>query len=283
MHLMTWPEVLEGLRLNQIGLTAGALIAVVCSTIGLYVVLKRIVFVGVSLAQMSGAGVSLAFLLIPVFPLAGNHPLAVSLVVTLVGVLLYAQHGGSRRVPRDSAIGIGYLVAAALMLIFIVQSPKGLEEARDLLDGNIVALLDRDLVSVAVLSGVVLAVHVAFHRQFLFTSFDPEMAATQGFRVRAWELLLYLTLGLTIAASIQYAGLLAVFAYMVMPPVTGLCVASRMRAVLAVAVLTAVFSTVAGFALALKLDLPTSPPTIAVMALVLGVAWLTSRLRGAAA
>jgi len=282
MSPLSWSEVLEGLRLNQAGLLAGCLIAAVCSTIGVYVVLKRIVFVGVSLAQISGAGVALAFLLAPALPIARDHPIAISLAVTLAGVLVYAQHGASARVPRESGIGIGYLVASALTLIFIVRSPKGLDEIKELLDGNIVALHGQDLISVAWLTGAVLAVHAAFHRQFLFTSFDPEMAATHGFRVRGWELLLHLTLGVTIAASIQYAGLLAVFAYLVMPAVTGLCVARRMKPVMLVSMATAVLSTVVGFALALKWDLPTSPPMIAVMTLALSAAWLLSRLRRSA-
>jgi ABC-type Mn2+/Zn2+ transport system permease subunit len=124
---------------------------------------------------------------------------------------------------------------------------------------------------------LVALLHFLFYKQFLFTSFDPEMAATQGYKTRMWELLFYLLMGLTISVGIQYAGLLSVFAYMVIPAVTGLLVARRMPTAFAVACLSAVASTFLGFCWALKSDLPTSPPIIAVSALILAAVWIPRR------
>jgi ABC-type Mn2+/Zn2+ transport system permease subunit len=120
-------------------------------------------------------------------------------------------------------------------------------------------------------------VHLLFYKQFLFISFDPEVAATQGYRTRAWELLFYLALGLTISVAIQCAGLLAVFAYMVIPAVTGLLVARRMQTAFLVAIGSALIATFTGFCWALFSDLPTSPPTIAVAAIILAVVWTSRR------
>jgi len=271
---MTWADVAEGLKLNIHGLEAALAIAATCSYIGVYVVLKRIVFVGASLSQISSAGVALAFLLGASFPLLQRQPLAVSLAVTLVGVFIYSQQTLSRRIPREAIIGIGYLVASALTLIFIVRSPKGLEEVKELLDGNVVMVDTAELHAMMWVFAGVAAVHLLFYKQFLFVSFDPETAATQGFRPRAWELLFYLVLGVTITVAIQYAGLLAVFAYLVIPAVTGLLAARRMVGAFTIAVASAVVSTLVGFALSLKWDLPISPPIIAVSAALLGTVWL---------
>ena len=272
-------DILEGFKLNMNGVIAGMLVAGICSYIGVYVVLKRIVFVGASLAQISSAGVALAFMLGLSIPFFRNHPLAVSLLVTLVGSFIFSQHGLSRKVPQESIIGIGYLIASAMTLVFIVKSPKGMDDVKELLDGNIITVTRGDLLVMASVFGVVALMHLIFYRQFLYTSFDPEMARTQGFQTRRWELLFYLTLGLTISFAIQYAGLLSVFAYLVIPAVAGLLASRRMFTAFFVAILCALFSTLTGFALALKIDdLPTSPPIIMVMALLLIPAWLIGKL-----
>jgi ABC-type Mn2+/Zn2+ transport system permease subunit len=270
-------DVLIGLQQNLHGVIAGMLVAAICAYIGVYVVLKRIVFVGASLAQISSAGIALAFLLGQSVPFFARNPLAVSLVVTLVGVLIYSQQTLSRKVPQESIIGIGYLIASAMTLIFIVRSPKGMDDVKELLDGNIITVQTHDLVVMgAVFFGVAL-LHFLFYKQFLYISFDPEMAATQRYRTRLWELLFYLLMGLTISIGIQYAGLLAVFAYMVIPAVTGLVVARRMPTAFMVACASALLSTFLGFCWALKSDLPTSPPIIAVSAILLALVWLPRR------
>jgi ABC-type Mn2+/Zn2+ transport system permease subunit len=272
-----WSDLAFGLRKNKEGVLAGLLVAGICAYIGVYVVLKRIVFVGASLAQISSAGIALAFLLGQSMPFAASHPLAISLIVTLLGVLIYSQQGLSRKVPQESIIGIGYLIASALTLMFIVRSPRGMDDVKELLDGNIITVQAGDLKMMALLFLVVAAVHFLFYKQFLFVSFDREMAATQGFQTRLWELLFYFVLGLTIAMAIQYAGLLSVFAYLVIPAVTGLVVARRMPTAFIIAVVSAWVSTFVGFCWALNSDLPTSPPIIGVMAVILAAFWISRR------
>jgi ABC-type Mn2+/Zn2+ transport system permease subunit len=274
---MTWADVMIGLKLNYLGVIAGLLVAGICAYIGVYVVLKRIVFVGASLAQISSAGIALAFLMGTGIPSLGRHPLAVSLIVTLIGVLIYSQQTLSRKIPQESIIGIGYLIASALTLMFIVRSPKGMDDVKELLDGNIITVQKGDLLVMLGVFAAVALVHFLFYKQFLFVSFDPEMAATQGYRTRGWELLFYFVLGLTISLAIQYAGLLSVFAYMVIPAVTGLLMARRMPTAFVIAIASALLSTFLGFCWALKSDLPTSPPIIGVSAILMAFVWLSRR------
>lgn len=268
---------MEGLRLSMTGLIGAMIVAAICSYIGVYVVLKRIVFVGASLAQISSAGVALAFLLGQSSPFIARQPVAVSIVVTLAGALLYSQQTLSRKVPQESIIGLGYLVASALTLMLIVKSPKGLDEIKELLDGHVITIDSPHLTQLAIVAGLAALVHTMFYKQFLFVSFDREVAATQGYRVRLWELLFYFVLGLTIAITIESAGLLSVFAYMVIPAMTGLVVAQRMRTAFLIAIGSALVATFLGFCWALQGDLPTSPPTIAVSALILAVFWFSRR------
>ncbi|MCX6362558.1 MAG: metal ABC transporter permease [Armatimonadetes bacterium] len=280
---MTLLDVLDSLRLNATGLMAGMAAAAACSFLGVYVVLRRIVFVGAALAQVAGAGIALAFLLGPILAgvahrlmhvggplphvgIALQHmvgdPLAVSLVVTVLGAALLDRPATGAAAARDARIGMTYLVASALSLVFIVKSPKGLDDVRELLDGNIIAVSNADLVQMVVVFALVALVHAVFFRQVLFVSFDPEMAATQGFDVRRWEQVFFATLAVVISVAISKAGLVAVFAYLVFPAATALKLVRRMGVTFAVSVSIGIVATIAGYVVAVLADLPTSPPTI---------------------
>ena len=283
---MTLIDVVDSLRLNATGLMAGMAAAAACSFLGVYVVLRRSVFVGAALAQVAGAGIALAFLIGPLLagvahrlmhvsgplPHVGmalerlvRDPLAVSLLVTVLAAALLAKPAMGAAAARDARIGMTYLAASALSLVFIVRSPKGLDDVRELLDGTIVAVLNGDLIQMVVVFALVALTHAAFYRQILFVSFDPEMAATQGFRVRRWEQLFFATLAVVISVAISKAGLVAVFAYLVFPAATALRLVRRMGAAFAVSVALGIVATIAGYVVALLADLPTSPPTIGVL------------------
>jgi ABC-type Mn2+/Zn2+ transport system permease subunit len=277
---MSWTDVFGSLRAipgMQISLLASMLVAAVCAYIGVFVVLKRIVFVGTALAQISSAGIALAFLLGQSFAVFDKHPLGVALIVTLLGTLIYSQQTLSRKIPQESIIAIGYLIASSLTILLIVKTPKGPEEINELLAGSTVTVQTPDLILMGVVFFGVALVHALFYKQFLFVSFDREVAATQGYNPRVWELVFYFVLGLTITMAIQNAGLLSVFAYMVIPAVTGILVARRMSTAFIVSIVAAVLAAILGFLFALRMDLPPSPPTIAVGAVMLALVWASRR------
>jgi ABC-type Mn2+/Zn2+ transport system permease subunit len=262
----------------------GALvIAVACSVLGVYVVLRRIVFVGAALAQLSSAGIALALWLSGLGVLAWltHSPIIVSLLVTLAGVLFFGAGGGRGRIPPDATIGVTYAVAAALGILLISKAATG--EAHDIfLEGNILGITRRDTLVLAAVSVPVLLVHLVFFKEFLFVSFDRETARTLGYRVRFWDLLLYLTLGLVIAFAMQFAGVMLVFNFLVLPAVTALLLSRSMSGTFGWAIASALLASVTGFALSVSFDLPTGPAIIAMSGAIASIAWIVRRLSGRA-
>jgi len=246
----------------------GALvIAVTCSALGVYVVLRRIVFVGAALAQLSSMGLALGIWLggLGLAAALGLHPVLLSLLLTLGGVLFFALSGNRSRVPPDAVIGVVYAAAAAFGILLIAKAASG--EAHDIfLQGNILAITRRDTLVLLAVSIPVLLLHLVFFKEFLFVSFDQETAQTLGYRIRVWNLLLYFTLGIVIAFAMQYAGVMLVFNFLVLPGVTGLLLARSMRAMFAWAIAMAVAAASIGFTLSVPFDLPTGPAIIAVSA-----------------
>jgi ABC-type Mn2+/Zn2+ transport system permease subunit len=254
----------------------GALvIAVACSVLGVYVVLRRIVFVGAAIAQLSSAGIALA-LYLGGLGIGGGlvaHPTLFALVFALGGAMFFGLGGGQRAgVPPDATIGVAYAVAAAAGILLLSKAKSG--EAHDiLLQGNILGITRADTLVLLAVSIPVLLAHVLFYKEFLFVSFDRETARTLGFRVTFWNLFLYFTLGLVIAFAMQFAGVMLVFNFLVLPAVTGLLLARSMRGIFSVAVLSAVVAAVVGFSLSVPFDLPSGPAIIACSGVLALLAW----------
>ena len=258
----------------------GALvIAVACSVLGVYVVLRRIVFVGAALAQLSSAGIALSLWLAGAgLGLGlGTHPVALSLLLTLGGVVFFAG-GGRGRVPPDATIGVTYAVAAAVGILLIAKAASG--EAHDIfLQGNILGITRADTLVLLAVSVPVLLLHVVFYKELLFVSFDRETARTLGYNVRFWNLLLYLTLGLVIAFAMQFAGVMLVFNFLVLPAVTGLLLARSMRGTFMWSVGAAVAAAVIGFSLSVPFDLPSGPAISAISGVIAILAWMVRSLQ----
>jgi zinc transport system permease protein len=272
--------VLDTVLVFRDALYGALVIAVACSVLGVYVVLRRIVFVGATLAQISSAGIALALFLagagIALGPLL--HPTVMSLLLTLAAVLFFGS-GARGRIPPDATIGVTYAVAAAVGILLIAKTTSG--HAHDMfLQGNILGITRTDTLVLVGVAVPVLALHLVFYKELLFVSFDRETARTLGYSVRRWDLLLYLTLGVVIASAMQFAGVMLVFNFLVLPAVTGLLLSRSMRGVFVLSVISAVVAAVVGFSVSVPFDLPSGPAISAASGVLLLLAWIGRRLTG---
>jgi ABC-type Mn2+/Zn2+ transport system permease subunit len=238
-------------------LYASVIVGTLCSFLGVYVVLRRIVFVGMALAQLGAAGTALATFL------DSAHTIAFSLATIFGGVTLFSLAPRSRRISPESIIGIAYAFAAAFSILIISKSPHG--EEHDLVwhgDPIVVSGNPALFWSLVGLFVVVLLIHLAFFKEFVFTAFDPEMAATVGIKVTVFNVLFYLTLGAVIALSIQAVGVMMVFSMLVMPAAAGLLTSRRMATAFLISTLSGALCSILGLYLAYRFDI-TAGPTIA--------------------
>jgi len=253
-------------------LLAGSLAAAMCAYLGVYVVLRRMVFVGVALAEMSSAGVALALLL-------GVAPMLGALGLMLVGVALFSVRWTARKVPQDTFIGIGYAVAAALGILLIAKSAKGEAHMLELLYGNVLTAAPGETLQMLTVFAGVAVLHVLFGKEFLLASFDPDWGETIGVRVRLWNVLLYLTIGLAIAFSIRAMGVLLTFAMLTLPAAGALVVTGRMRQALWVSPLLAILPIALGLHISLVGDLPPAAAAVMLSFLLLVACAAGERLR----
>jgi ABC-type Mn2+/Zn2+ transport system permease subunit len=251
-----------GVDFMRHALVAGLLVGAMCGYVGVYIVLRRIVFVGASLAQIASSGFAVGMLM-------GWNPFLSAVAITLMGTLLFAVHRRAGRVPQDSILALGYTVAAAGTILLLAKHPKGDSDLMTLLFGNILTI---GVDQIYLLTGTCIVVgglHLLFYKEFVFMSFDPEMAETLGYRPQAWNILFYISLGIVISLAVKSAGILLVFGSLVLPPVAALLLSQRMKWVFTCSVLVAVGTVPIGLYLSFVADFPSGPTILALQAGIL--------------
>ncbi len=255
----------------QIALAAGGLIGVMCASLGVYVIARRIIFVSIALTQIATLGIAAAFYF-------QQDPSLWASLFTIVGSLMFAWQDTRRRaskIPTDGGIGVAYAVASAGALLLIALSPKGEGYVLSMLIGDLVATTTQDLEILLSVLGVFGVLYLCFHKEILFTAFDPEMASTLRISPLPWNLLFYLMLGGTIAVVIRIAGPLLTFALLVIPPITAFLLANRILSTWLLSVGLSVLAVFLGIYLSFVYEqVPSSPAIIAVSFGFLAAGWI---------
>ncbi len=254
----------------QHALVAGTLVGLMGSLVGVYVLLKRMVFLGIALAQLASAGVGLALLV-------GWPLLPTALAASLGGAVAFSHVHWRRGIPMDALVGLGYVMAAALGIVFVAKNPVGEARALQVLFGNILSVPAGELAALALVAAVVTLVHIVFRKEFVFVAFDYETAAAQGVRARLWHLLLYLTLGVAIAFAIRSAGVLVTFALLVVPALAARLLVAHLRALFGTAIALGTLGVPLGLLVAFVLDLPTGAAISLTLVLLAGFALAVQR------
>ena len=184
--------------------------------LGLHVLARGIIFVDLALAQVAALGITVA--LLAGHPIQSEAAYWYALAFTLAGSLLFALSGTRRApIPQEAIIGIVYAVSAAIAILIIDRAPQGSEHIKQLLVGNLLTVTLREVGTLALSYTIIGALHWAIRRPLLEISLDPDVAASKGYWVRWWDFVFYGSFGFVVTSSVQIAGVLLVFSYLIVP------------------------------------------------------------------
>jgi ABC-type Mn2+/Zn2+ transport system permease subunit len=259
-------------------------VALICSVLGVYLVLRRLVLIGVALPQASAAGVAAMFWLTGHGHGGGEstHLLALlgSLVATFAALALLVLGRRRAHSPAEWSVGALFAISSAATILFIALNPKGDVEMAGLLRGELLAITAADLHALGIALVVIGSLFFLFRRDLLLTSFDPEFARTLGREPSRYDALLYFLIGGGIALGVMTAGPLLVFGFLVLPALAALRIAPGLAVAFALSALIAAGSFLGGFWLSYRADLPAGPVCVAVVAACWVGASAAMRLRG---
>lgn len=268
----TLREVLSPDFLLRNSVYVSLLVGLICPLVGSILVLRRLIFMGVALPQVSSCGIAFAFALhawhlVPHLEDSSERTLAFggSMVFTLgvLFVLTILQRRGSGL--ADARIGAAYVLAGAWSILLLVKNPYGEHGLLERMRGEIIAVSNTDLGMTAGAFGIVAAVLTIYRKEFLLVSFDPEMALTLRKRVVVWDGVLFLLIGVTISMSVLSVGPLVTFGFLLIPPLIARGLARSMNQFVTIGCAVGTISALAGFCLAYQWDLPVGPTDVALL------------------
>ena len=263
------------------------LVGLACPLVGVFLVARRLVFMGVALPQISSTGVAIA-LSLPMwlgFHLSDHgshsaHTLAfvgsISFSLTAILVLAFLERRG--RGQAAGRLGTAYVVASALSILLLAKNPYGEIGWLDMLKGEVITISDFDLMLTAATLALVVATLGLFHKELVLVSFDREMAVIMRKNVVFWDMLLYVLIGLTVSMAVLSVGPLIAFGFLLIPALTAHLFARTMRQFSVMASLIGGVAAFVGFCMAYKWDLPVGPTDVVLLGVLYAIAWSVAKI-----
>ena len=236
--------------------------------LGIHVLARGVIFVDLALAQIAALGRTGAFL--AGYELDSWEAYFLSLAATILGAAVFSlTRLRQRKIPQEAVIGISYAVAAAAGVLAIERAPHGAEHLKDLLVGSILWVTWREVLEVAGLYTLLGLFHWIFRERFLVISLDEGEAVRRGWSVRFWDFIFYVSFGLVITRSVQIAGVLLVFSFLIVPAVCGSLFADRLTWRLAIGWAVGFAVSAIGCSISYVADLPTGATVVCTFGAVL--------------
>lgn len=180
--------------------------------LGLHVLARGVIFVDLSLAQVAAFGATIAIFLGFEHHSIGAY--VISLSSTFLAAALFALARRHESIfSQEAIIGITYALASASVVLVVDKIAHGAEHIKDILVGQVLWVTWQDVIKTTLIYGGVSAVHYFFRKQLLQASFG------KSHRHGLWDFLFYALFGVVITSSVSLAGVLQVFAYLIVPSV----------------------------------------------------------------
>lgn len=231
----------------QRALIAGLFVALSCSLIGVFLVLRRLALIGDGLAHIAFGGLALGMF-------TGLPPLLTALVTTIAGAL-GIQWLKQRKVSADAAIAVVFSFGLAVGVVLVSLARGFNVDLFSFLFGSILAVSTTDVYIVAALGLLVVVAVVVFYKELLYITFDEEAAKASGLPITFLNNALMVLTALTVIVAMRVVGVLLVSSLIVLPTVTARQLARSFRSTIMLAVIAALLAVVFGLVASYYLDI----------------------------
>ena len=236
------------------------------SYLGVHVVGRGIVFVDLALGQISMLGVAFANFI-------GKDQTLISIIFTMVGAFLLSFIKiKDKRLKQEAIIGIVYAVASAATVLFISKSPHGDSDISEVLFGSVFTVTNEQITTMAIIFGLIGLVQIIFRKKFfgLTEKFENHQIEDVGV-FDLWNFLFYLSIGLSIVLAVRSAGVIPVFSFLIIPPVSAILISRKKNAMVIISMLVAVFGSFFGLYFSTHYDFPAGSSVVAILGAIFGL------------
>ena len=252
----------------QRALIAGVAIAILCSVVGLFLVLRRYSLFGDAVAHSSFGGIAAGLLI-------GIYPLWTAYAVSLISALIITRIKQSFQISGEASVAILLSSGIAAGLVMISFAGGFTVDILSFIFGSILLVGVNDTILILALTGIILIVILLLYRELIYSTFNEEQAKVSGIPVDKINYLIILIAGITVVTSIQLVGILLISALFVIPNVTAIMYGKGFKHTALLSISFSIFAVVGGILLSYVFDITPAGTivmlSIAIFAITIGI------------
>lgn len=256
----------------QRALIAGSFIAILCSTLGVFLVLRRLSLIGDGLAHVAFGSVAIG-LLLRVYPVYVAIPVV---MLSSLGILKLIEKA---RLYGDAAIGIVSSLGIAVGILLASVAGGFNVDLFSYLFGNILAISNVEVVTSIILSVMLILIILLFYQELLSITFDEESAKASGVKTKTINTILVLLTSLTVVLAMRIVGIMLISALLIIPSVTALQIAKGFKITMVIASIVGVLSVILGIFISFVINLPTGATIVILNFIFFAIAFVCKNLR----
>lgn len=256
----------------QRALLSGIAISIMCSIVGLFLVLKRHSLFGDALAHVAFGGIALGLF-------TGVYPILTAYVVAILSAVGVNKLRESTKIPPDSSIAVLLTSGLAIGVILISISGGFTLDLFSFLFGNILLVSNEDLIMILITDAIVVPIIYVLYKRLMLIVFDENQAKVSGLNVTWINTLFIVLASITIIASIRLVGVLLISSLIVIPNITALLLGKGFKKTIFISCAISVFSVVFGIVASYYVNLVPSGTIVLTMVSMFIVTIMVKNMR----
>ena len=242
-------------------LISGIAISILCSAVGLFLVLRKFSLFGDALAHSAFGGVAFGLFI-------GIYPMWIACGVAILSALGLTKIRQKFDISGDAIVAI--LLATGLgagVILVSLSDDLDIHNIEDFLFGSAI-INTQSVIEILGLSGGILAILFFTYKKLLYSTFSEEQAKASGIPVDKMSYLLITIAGVTVIISMQLVGVLLISALFVLPNVSAMLYARSFKQTMFLSMSFAISATVSGIMISYQFDIAQSGCIVLVAAAI---------------
>lgn len=223
----------------QHALISGAAISLVCSVVGLFLVLRRHSLFGDAMSHVAFGGIAIGLF-------TKVYPIWTAFIVSVLAAIGITKLREFTKIPADSAVALLLSSGLAVGVVLISLSNGFTLDLYSFLFGSILLISIQDMVTSIALCAAVLIVISIVYRKLMYITFDEEQAKVSGLDVGKLNYLFVVLASITVITSIRLVGVLLISSLLVIPNITAMMFGKGFKKTALISALVGVFSVLSG-------------------------------------
>lgn len=253
----------------QRALVSGIAIALLCSVVGLFLVLRRYSLFGDAIAHSSFGGIAVGLLI-------GIYPMWTAYLISLISALIITRIKQKVDISGEASVAVLLSSGIAVGLILISLSGGFNVDIFSFLFGSILLVSVEDTILILGLTGSILIVILLLYRELIYSTFNEEQAKVSGIPVEKINYLIVFIAGITVVTSIQLVGIFLISALFVIPNVTAIMFGRSFKQTTLLSISFAISSVIIGIIISYLVNIT---PSGAIVILSLAIFGMTVGLK----